>query len=581
MSRAVGPDQGAGSVAAEPMSVSHGGRIWLKSYPPGVPADIDIQRYASLPALLEESFTRHAERPAYYNLGCTLGYGALDRMSRNLAAFLQDGLGLKRGERVAVMLPNLLQFPVAAFSVLRAGLVLVNTNPLYTPRELHHQLADSGAAAIILLENQAHTVAEAMAGTGLRHVIVSRIGDLLSWPRRVLTNLVVKHVRRMVRPYRLPGAIGLLEALQAGAGSELVRHPLGHDDPAVLQYTGGTTGIAKAAVLTHGNLVANTLQSLAWHAPVVDENGSGVIVTAIPLYHIFAFTINCLTYTALGGLNRLITDPRDLPAFVAELRRSRFNCITGVNTLFNHLLHTPGFETLDFSSLKITIGGGMAVQRAVAERWREVTGRTLIEGYGLTETSPLACANPLNAEEFSGTIGLPMPSTEASIRDDNGAPLGIGMPGELWLRGPQVMQGYWQRPDETAKVLSADGWLRTGDIAEMDERGYFKIVDRKKDLILVSGFSVFPNEIEEVIAAHPGVLEVAAIGVPDSATGEAVKVFVVRKDPALDDAGLRTYCKQNLVGYKRPHHIVFREQLPKSNVGKILRRILRDEVRAQ
>ncbi|MGH8582145.1 MAG: AMP-binding protein [Gammaproteobacteria bacterium] len=562
------------------MSVAHGERIWLKSYPAGVPADIDVQRYASLNALLEESFARHAERPAFHNLGCTLGYGALDRMSRSLAAFLQDGLGLKRGERVVVMLPNLLQYPVAAFSVLRAGLVLVNTNPLYTPRELHHQLADSGAAAIILLENQAHTLAEAMAGTGLRHVIVSRIGDLLSWPRRVMTNLVVKHVRRMVRPYRLPGAIGFLEALQAGAGKALVRHPLGHDDPAVLQYTGGTTGVAKAAVLTHGNLVANTLQSLAWHAPVVDENGGGVVVTAIPLYHIFAFTINCLTYVALGGLNRLITDPRDLPAFVEELRRSHFTCISGVNTLFNHLLHTPGFETLDFSSLKITIGGGMAVQRVVAERWREVTGRTLIEGFGLTETSPLACANPLNAEEFSGTIGLPIPSTEACVRDDDGAPLGIGIPGELWLRGPQVMQGYWQRPDETAKVLSPDGWLRTGDIAVMDERGYFKIVDRKKDLILVSGFNVFPNEIEEVIAAHPGVLEVAAIGVPDSDTGEAVKVFVVRKDPALDEAGLRTYCKQNLVGYKRPHHIVFREQLPKSNVGKILRRILRDEVRA-
>ena len=548
--------------------------VWLEHYPKGVPAEINPHEYASLVDLIEQSFYRHAERPAFMNQGTTLSYKALDALSRNLAAFLQQ-LGLTPGERVAVMMPNLLQYPVAVFGILRAGLIVVNINPLYTARELRDQLNDAGASAIVIVENSAYHLAEVLAETSIRTVITTKIGDLLNWPRSLLVNLAVKYLKRLVPPFKLPNAIPFKRALSIGARQKLIKPILTHEDIAFLQYTGGTTGSAKGAILTHKNMVANILQAAAWKGPFLEE-GKEIIITALPLYHIFALTMNCLTFMKLGGLNYLITNPRDIKGFVNALGKIRFSCITGVNTLFNLLLHAPGFADLDFSSLKITLGGGMAVQPAVAARWKAVTKNTLIEGYGLTETSPLACVNPFDIGEYTGSIGLPVPSTECVIENDEGERLPFGETGELCIRGPQVMKGYWNRPEETAKVLTAEGWLHTGDLAQMDEHGFIKIVDRKKDLIKVSGFSVYPNEIESILAEHPGVQEVAAVGISDAKSGEAVKLFVVKKDPKLTAEELRRYCVDNLTAYKIPKYIEFRDALPKSNVGKILRRELRE-----
>jgi long-chain acyl-CoA synthetase len=550
-------------------------RIWLKSYPPGVPAEIDTRTYSSIVELLESAYDRFRHRPAFANMGRVLRYDDVDRLSRQFASFLIHELQLQRGERVAIMLPNVLQYPIALFGVLRAGLTVVNTNPLYTARELRHQLSDSGASAIVVLDNFAATLAEVLDEVPCRHVITSGLGDLLGLPKSILVNFAVRHIKKLVPPYSIPGAIRFNAALQRGATKPLPKIAIEPEDIAFLQYTGGTTGVAKGAMLTHRNMAANMLQATTWLGTKL-RPGEEIIITAIPLYHIFALTANCLVFMKTGGLNVLITNPRDLPGFVKELKRVRFTAMTGVNTLFNGLLNTPGFDRLDFSQFRFTMGGGMAVQRVVAERWKKVTGVTLVEAYGLTETSPAACVNPLDLEEYNGAIGLPLPSTECSIQDEEGRCLGVGEIGELCIRGPQVMKGYWQRPEETAKVLSADGWLHTGDIARMDEKGFFYIVDRKKDMILVSGFNVYPNEIEDVVAQCPGVLEVAAVGVPDEKSGEAVKVVVVKKDPALTAETIRAHCRANLTGYKQPKYIEFRDSLPKTNVGKILRRELRE-----
>ncbi len=552
-------------------------KIWLREYPPGVPAEIDLSEFASLKDILEKSCQRFADLPAYSNMGVTLRYRDVDRLSRDFGAYLQQTLGLGKGERVAIMMPNILQYPVALFGVLRAGLIVVNVNPLYTPRELEHQLKDSGATAIVIVENFAHTLQEVLDQTPVKTVITTQLGDLFPFLKRTLVNFVVKRVKKLVPAWNIPGAIPFDRALSEGAGRSLADVPLSHDDLAFLQYTGGTTGVAKGAMLTHGNLVANLQQASAWLGSVSNP-GEETVITALPLYHIFSLTVNGLTFMKAGGHNILITNPRDLPGFVKELGKAKFTAITGVNTLFNGLLHTPGFDRLDFSALKLSVAGGMAAQRAVAENWRKVTGTALIEGYGLTETSPLATANPLTLKEFNGSIGLPLPSTELSIRDDEGRELGIGKDavGEICIRGPQVMRGYWNRPDETAQVMTEDGYLRTGDIGYVDERGYTRIVDRKKDMILVSGFNVYPNEIEDVVVRHPGVLEAAAVGVPDEKTGEAVKLVVVKKDPALTAEALIEHCRQHLTAYKVPRRVEFRTELPKTNVGKILRRLLRE-----
>ena len=550
-------------------------RPWLSSYPAGVPAQVDLDEFSSVVAVLESACERFRHRPAFSNLGKVLSYDDVDRLSKQFAAFLTGDLGLKKGDRVALMMPNVLQYPIAIFGVLRAGLVVVNTNPMYTARELKHQLNDSGASAIVVLDNFAHTVSEVLRDTPVKHVVTTAVGDLLNFPKSFIVNFVVKHVKKKVPAFDIPGAIRFTDALARGAKQTYRKADLNHDDIAFLQYTGGTTGVAKGAMLTHGNLVANMQQASLWIGVNV-KPGEEVIITALPLYHIFALTANGLVFMKFGGLNYLITDPRDMPAFVKEISNLKFTAITGVNTLFNGLLNTPGFDKVDFSALHLTLGGGMAVQRAVAERWKKVTGVPLAEAYGLTETSPAACINPLDIPDYNGSIGLPIPSTDVSIQDDNGVQLGYGEIGELCVQGPQVMKGYWNRPEETAKVLTPDGWLHTGDIARIDETGYVYIVDRKKDMILVSGFNVYPNEVEDVVASHPGVLEVAAIGVPDDKSGEAVKIFVVRKDPKLTEADLRAHCKDNLTGYKQPRYIEFRDSLPKSNVGKIIRRELRD-----
>jgi long-chain acyl-CoA synthetase len=549
-------------------------RPWLAHYPKNVPAEIDLSRYASVVAVIDEACQRFAQRPAYGNYGRTLDYAAIDRLSARFAAYLGGTLGLAKGDRIAIMLPNILQYPIVLFGALRAGLVVVNTNPLYTARELQHQLKDSGAKAIVVLENFASVLQGVITHTDVRHVVVTSLGEMLGTLKGTLINFAVRHVRKMVPPWQLPGAVSLHQALALGAGQARPQVALGHDDLAFLQYTGGTTGVAKGAMLSHGNMVANMLQASVWIQSVLHE-GEEVIVTALPLYHIFSLTANCFTFLKTGGYAYLITNPRDMPGFVKELRKLRFTAMTGVNTLFNGLLNTPGFNDLDFSHLRMTLGGGMAVQRAVAERWKQVTGCTLVEAYGLTETSPAVCINPLDLAAYNGSIGLPVPSTEVCVQDDSGKLLPTGEIGELCVKGPQVMQGYWNRPDETAKVMDSGGWLHTGDIARMDSNGFFYIVDRKKDMILVSGFNVYPNEVEDVMAACPGVLEVAAIGVPDDKSGEAVKLFVVRKNPALTEAEVRDYAKANLTGYKRPHFIEFRDSLPKTNVGKILRRELR------
>ncbi len=547
----------------------------MSSYPKGVPATIDVDEFPSIVSVLENAIAKFRDRPAFRNLGKTITYAEVDRLSAQFASFLLNDLKLKKGDRVALMMPNVLQYPIAIFGVLRAGLTVVNTNPLYTPRELKHQLVDSGASVLVVLSNVAHTAAEVVAETPVKQVIVTSIGEMLGFPKGAIVDFMVKYVKKMVPDYDIPGAIDFRTALARGAKHELPAVSLHHGDIAFLQYTGGTTGVAKGAMLTHRNLVANMQQASAWIGTNA-KPGEEVIITALPLYHIFALTANCLVFMKFGGLNHLITNPRDMPGFVRELKSTRFTAITGVNTLFNGLLNTPGFDTVDFSALHLTLGGGMAVQRAVAERWKQVTGCTLVEAYGLTETSPAACINPMDLKEFNGAIGLPISSTDACIKDDEGRMLPVGEVGELCIKGPQVMQGYWQRPEETAKVIDAEGWLHTGDMAKMDAAGYFYIVDRKKDMILVSGFNVYPNEIEDVVATMPGVLEVAAVGVPDDKSGEAVKVVIVRKDPNLTAEQVKAFCKDKLTGYKLPRYVEFRSELPKTNVGKILRRELRD-----
>lgn len=557
-------------------------RIWLKQYPPGVPADIEPTQYASLVDLLEESFSKYADRKAFICMDKSISYRDLDQMSLALAAYLQ-GRGLQRGARVAIMMPNVLQYPVATAAVLRAGFAVVNVNPLYTPRELEHQLKDSGAEAVIVLENFAHTVEQVIAKTEVKHVIVASMGDLLGF-KGVIVNLVVRRVKKMVPAWSLPGAVPFNDALSAGRGMTFNKPKLSPGDVAFLQYTGGTTGVSKGATLLHRNIVANVLQNDAWLQPAmaapphVDQL---MIVCALPLYHIFALTACYLLAVRAGGCNLLIPNPRDIAGFVKELAKYQVNSFPAVNTLYNGLMHNPDFKKLDFSKLKISNGGGMAVQRPVAEQWKAVTGCFIAEGYGLSETSPTLTCNPATATEFTGTIGLPVSSTWISIRDDDGNELPFGQPGEICAKGPQVMSGYWNRPEETAKVMTADGYFRTGDIGVMDEKGYTKIVDRKKDMILVSGFNVYPNEVEEVIASHPGVLECAVIGIPDSKSGEAVKAFVVKKDQNLTAEAVVKFCHEQLTGYKIPKHIEFRTDLPKTNVGKILRRQLRDEKKAE
>ncbi|MEO8779089.1 MAG: AMP-binding protein [Rhodanobacter sp.] len=551
-------------------------RPWLTHYPANVAEQIDVDKYASVPAVLEEAFAHFRDKPAFANFGRQLSFGQIDDMSRQFAGYLSGELKLDKGDRIAIMLPNVLQYPIALFGALRAGLVVVNTNPLYTARELKHQLEDSGTKAIVVLDNFATTLQQVLAETSVQHIVTTGLGDMLGFPKAALINFALKYIKKMVPAFNLPRAVRFRDALTRGAAHPLPQVSLTHDDIAFLQYTGGTTGVAKGAMLTHGNMVANMLQADAWISSGTTV-GEEVIITALPLYHIFSLTANGLVFTRLGGLNWLITNPRDMPGFVKELKASRFTALTGVNTLFNGLLNTPGFDEVDFSRLHMTLGGGMAVQRAVAERWKKVTGCTLAEAYGLTETSPAVCINPLDLKEYNGSIGLPVPSTDVAIWSDEGHPLPIGEAGELMVRGPQVMKGYWQRPEETAKVLGSDGWLHTGDIARMDENGYFYIVDRKKDMILVSGFNVYPNEVEDVVMEHPGVLEVAAVGVADEHSGEVVKLFVVRKDPQLSADDLKQFCHDRLTGYKRPKLIEFRDDLPKSNVGKILRRKLRDE----
>ncbi len=550
---------------------------WLALYPRGVPAEIDPDRYASLCELLESSFGRFADAPAFTNLGVTRTFAQTDAASRAFAGFLQSLPGITRGDRIAVMLPNTLQSPVVLFGILRAGMIAVNVNPMYTVPELEHQLADSGAKAIVVLENFACTVEHALPKTPLKYVVVSRIGDHLPWPKGAIANFAVKHLKKRVPAWHIAGAIDYRDALERGRSRPYQRPDLRGDDVAFLQYTGGTTGRAKGAMLTHRNLVANVLQAAAWAAPFYDKD-AGTVLTPLPLYHVYALTANLFCFVELGGHNVLITDPRDIPGLVKLLRGTRFSFMTAVNTLFNALLNAPGFAELDFSALRVVMGGGMAVQREVAARWQQVTGVPIAQGYGLTEASPIVTANPLNLTSFNGSVGVPFPSTEIAICDDAGQPVGAGEVGEICARGPQVMAGYWNRPEETAQVLFGDGWLRTGDIGRMDSQGYVYIEDRKKDVIVVSGFKVYPNEIEDVAASQPGVREAAAIGIPDKQSGEVVKLFVVRKDPKLTEADVIAHARANLTGYKIPRQVEFLDELPKSNVGKVLRRALKERV---
>lgn len=555
-------------------------KVWLKNYQPGVAHEIDINQFQSVTEVFDRSVKKFSARPAMACMDKVLSYAELDALSGRFASFLQHRLGLKKGDRVAVMMPNLLQYPIAVFGTLRAGGAVVNVNPLYTPRELEHQLKDSGAETIVILENFAGVLEQVLPRTQVKNVVVASIGEMLGALKGTLVNFVVRKVKKMVPPWRIPGHVRFSDALSIGAAKPYDKVALTHEDVAFLQYTGGTTGVAKGAVLLHKNIVANMLQASAWVGTLVRE-GQEVIVTALPLYHIFSLTANLMVFTEIGALNVLITNPRDIPGFVKELRKYPITCITGVNTLFNALLNHPEFSKLNFSTWRLTLGGGMAVQKAVADKWKAVTGVPLVEAYGLTETSPAACINPMDLKEYNGTIGLPVPSTEIEIRDAEGRPVAPGEQGELCIRGPQVMRGYWNRPDETAKVLGADGFLATGDMAVLTPEGYVKLVDRKKDMILVSGFNVYPNEIEDVVAGHPDVLEVACIGVPDDKSGEVVKVFVVKKNPALTDKDIIRYCRENLTGYKVPKLVEFRSELPKTNVGKILRRALRDQETAK
>ncbi|MEZ4825704.1 MAG: AMP-binding protein [Bacteroidia bacterium] len=547
---------------------------WIKSYPESVRPSIDATQYSSVLHLVNECLKKYSQEPGYTNMGKVLTFGDVDKLSLRFASYLQS-LGLKKGDRIAIQMPNLLQYPVALFGAIRAGLIIVNTNPLYTARELEHQLKDSGAKAIVILANFAHNLEKIVAHTEVQHIIVTEVGDLLGGLKKVITNFVVKKVKKMVPAYHLPQAVSFSRALQLGNPNSYSPPTLSLSDVGFLQYTGGTTGVSKGASLSHGNIVANTLQICEWIQSSLEERKE-IVITALPLYHIFAFTVNCLFILRMGGMNVLITNPRDMKAFIGELRKHKFTLFTGVNTLFNGLLNQADIGTVDFSSLKLAVGGGMAVQKAVNDRWRERTGIPILEGYGLSETSPVLTMNPTNGTDRIGSIGLPMPNTEIAIMDDAGNEVSLGERGEICARGPQVMSGYWQRPDETANVFFPGGWFRTGDIGIMDEDGFFRIVDRKKDMILVSGFNVYPNEVEDVVASHPGVLEVAAIGVPDEKSTEAVKIYVVKKDQNLTKEDLVNFCRENLTGYKVPRHIAFITELPKSNVGKIIRRELRE-----
>ena len=556
-------------------------RIWLKHYPPGVPHDVDLSQYSSLVDLIDHGFQEHASRNAYAYMDRFFTFGEIDRYSAAFASWLQSQ-GFARGARVAIMMPNVVQYPIAVAGVLRAGYVVVNVNPLYTARELEHQLKDSGAEAIVILENFAATLQQVIARTAVKKVIIASLGEMLGFPKSAIVDFAVRRLKKLVPGYSLPGHVKFTETLDAGARRKLEPVAVTQRDIAFLQYTGGTTGVSKGAALTHGNLVANVLQMEAWIVPALQDTSRGpvptqfVYICALPLYHVFALVVNCLFGMRIGTLNVLIPNPRDIAGFVKELGKYKFNVLPGVNTLYNALLESEDFRKLDFSSLRVANGGGMAVQKATSEKWLALTGVPIIEGYGLSETSPVATCNPILNREYNGTIGLPFPNTEIQILDDAGQVVPLGQPGEIAIRGPQVMAGYWNRPDETAKVMTPDGFFKSGDIGIMDERGYIRIVDRKKDMILVSGFNVYPNEIEQVITTHPGVVECAAIGVPDERSGEAVKVFVVRKDPALTVEQLMEFCKENFTGYKKPKYIEFRDELPKSNVGKILRRELRD-----
>jgi long-chain acyl-CoA synthetase len=567
--------------AATPATAPPAAKPWLKNYPPGVPAEIPVDVYPSLVALLEEAFRKHARRDAAACMDQRLSFAQVDELSAALGAWLQQR-GLVRGARVAIMMPNVLQYMVTIAAILRAGFVVVNVNPLYTPRELEHQLKDSGAEAIIVLENFAKTLSEVIDRTQVKHVVLTGLGDMLGWWRGPLINFAVRHVKKMVPEFRLPLTGGrsvsrFNQALAQGAAMSLKPVQVGPDDPAFLQYTGGTTGLSKGATLLHRNIVANILQSEAWFAPMLNKLGDKplTIVCALPLYHIFALTACYMLGARMGIMNLLIPNPRDIPGLIATLRNYRVNMFPAVNTLFNALANDPAFAKLDFSELVISNGGGMAVQQATAEKWARITGCPVVEGYGLSETSPVATVNRLDLAQFNGSIGLPVPNTEIAIRDDNGKDLPIGERGEICIRGPQVMAGYWNRPEETAQAIGPDGFFKTGDIGVMDAEGFTRIVDRKKDMILVSGFNVYPTEIEQVVNLHPGVLECAAIGVPDQHSGEAVKLFVIKKDPALAEEDLAAYCHKQLTGYKRPKYIEFRDELPKTNVGKILRRELR------
>lgn len=552
-------------------------KIWHKSYDAGVPTEINPNQYSSINEVIEISLKKYRDRPAWHCMGTTITYGELDNLSTKFASYLQNDLKLQKGDRVAIMMPNILQYPVALYGILRAGLTVVNVNPLYTARELEHQMKDSGAKAIVIFANSAHILEKILPQTQIEHVLLTEIGDMLKFPKNYIVNFVLRHVKKMVPPYNLPKASSFVDCVARGNGGLFKKVDVKLDDIAFLQYTGGTTGVAKGAMLTHRNIVSNIFQAGGWLKNFVTE-GKEIMITPLPLYHIFSLTANCLFYGYIGALNVLITNPRDIPGFVKELNKWKFTAITGVNTLYNGLLNNPDFKNVDFSSLRLSLGGGMAVQKVVAERWKQVTGVPLIEAYGLTETSPAACINPMSLKEYNGFIGLPIPSTDVEIKDDNGKTVPLGEIGEICVRGPQVMAGYWKRPEETAKVMTNDGFFKTGDLGFMTEEGFVKIVDRKKDMILVSGFNVYPNELEDVICSHPKVLEAAAIGVPDEKSGEVVKIFIVKKDETLTQDELMKFCRENLTSYKVPKSIEFRKELPKTNVGKILRKDLRAEV---
>lgn len=552
---------------------------WLKHYPEQVPENVDVSKYASLAELIETKVSEFSDRDAFSNMGSKLTYGQVDILSRDMAAFFQNQLGLKKGDKIAIMMPNLLQYPIALFAAVRAGLIVANVNPLYTPRELRYQLKDCGAKTIIILDNFAHVLAEVVEETEIENIILTKVGDQMKFPVSYIANFVTKYIKKMVPSFSLAKAsvYQFNQALSLGSRLSFKRPEINPEDIVFLQYTGGTTGLSKGAMISNSNICANITQVLSWFTPFIDLSTQKVVITPLPLYHMFALMANCLLSLSLGGINVLITNPRDIPGLIKEMSKWKFSAITGVNTLFNAFLHFDEFKKLDFSHLEIALGGGMACQRSVAEEWQKITGKPLFEAYGLTEASPTLTMNPFNQADFTGWVGLPLPNTLIEIRDENGELLPANTPGEIWAKGPQVMQGYWQKPEETRKTLTEDGWLRTGDIAIMDERGYVKLVDRKKDMIIVSGFNVYPNEIEDVVASHPGIVEAAAIGAQSAKSGEVVKIIAVKKDPELDEQGLIAFCRQHLTGYKVPKIVEFRDELPKSNVGKILRRELREE----